>query len=521
MTTELAPLPAGWAWAAVEEIGEVRLGRQRAPEHHSGPNMRPYLRVANVFEDRIDTSDILSMNFEPREYDIYRLELNDVLLNEGQSLHLVGRPALYRGEVPGACFQNTLVRFRARPEVLPKFALSVFRFYLHSGRFQRIAKWTTNIAHLGAERFAALEFPLAPPREQSRIVDALDSYLSRLDAAVASLEAAQAKLKAYRASVLKAAVEGRLVPTEASLASAEKRDYEPADVLLKRILTERRRRWEEAELAKLKASGKSPKDDKWKAKYEEPKPPDTKGLPELPEGWCWASVGALAEVSGGLTKNAARDQLPRRLPYLRVANVYANELNLDEIKEIGVTDDELPRVALQPGDLLVVEGNGSVDQIGRVALWDGAVSQMVHQNHLIKARFGHRPLERWALTWLLSPGGRRAIVEVASSTSGLHTLSISKVENLPIPLPPLAEQTQILDDVDAASSIVAATGSAIDGDRKRCIRLRQSVLKWAFEGKLVDQDPNDEPADQLLARIRAERATTPTPKKARRARGRS
>jgi type I restriction enzyme S subunit len=112
-------------------------------------------------------------------------------------------------------------------------------------------------------------------------------------------------------------------------------------------------------------------------------------------------------------------------------------------------------------------------------------------------------------------------VEVASSTSGLHTLSISKVENLPIPLPPLAEQTQILDDVDAASSIVAATGSAIDGDRKRCIRLRQSVLKWAFEGKLVDQDPNDEPADQLLARIRAERATTPTPKKARRARGRS
>ena len=129
-----------------------------------------------------------------------------------------------------------------------------------------------------------------------RIVDAIDSYLTRLDDAVASLERVQAKLKAYRASVLKAAVEGRLVPTEASLARAEKRDYEPAEVLLARILKERRRRWEEAELAKLKAAGKTPKDDKWKAKYEEPVAPDTSTLPELPEGWCWASVGPAGDV---------------------------------------------------------------------------------------------------------------------------------------------------------------------------------------------------------------------------------
>ena len=98
--------------------------------------MRPYLRVANVFEDHIDTADVLSMNFDPHEYEVYKLEPNDILLNEGQSLNLVGRPALYRGEVAGACFQNTLVRFRARPEVVPKYALSVFRYYLHSGRFQ-------------------------------------------------------------------------------------------------------------------------------------------------------------------------------------------------------------------------------------------------------------------------------------------------------------------------------------------------------------------------------------------------
>ncbi len=116
---------------------------------------------------------------------------------------------------------------------------------------------------------------VATAEEQHRIVEAIDSYLTRLDDAVASLERVQAKLKAYRASVLKAAVEGRLVPTEAALARAEKRAYEPAEALLARILKERRRRWEEAELAKLKAAGRTPRDDKWKGKYEEPVALDT------------------------------------------------------------------------------------------------------------------------------------------------------------------------------------------------------------------------------------------------------
>src|SRR5205823_552013 len=103
-TSGLPALPDGWTYVSVESVGSVQLGRQRAPKHHSGRNMRPYLRVANVYEDRIDLSDVKEMNFTPQEFDIYRLEPNDVLLNEGQSLELVGRPALYRGELPGACF---------------------------------------------------------------------------------------------------------------------------------------------------------------------------------------------------------------------------------------------------------------------------------------------------------------------------------------------------------------------------------------------------------------------------------
>jgi type I restriction enzyme, S subunit len=116
----LSELPAGWVWARVSDVGDVKLGRQRSPEHHDGPHMRPYLRVANVYENRIDLSDVLRMNFSPEEFETYELRYGDILLNEGQSLEWVGRPAMYRDELPGACFQNTLVRFRSSPAVIPE-----------------------------------------------------------------------------------------------------------------------------------------------------------------------------------------------------------------------------------------------------------------------------------------------------------------------------------------------------------------------------------------------------------------
>jgi len=121
------------------------------------------------------------MNFTPQEFEIFRLERNDILLNEGQSLELVGRPALYRGELPGACFTNTLVRFRPFAALNVKFALSVFRAFMHSGRFQKIARWTTNIAHLGADRFAKMAFPLPPLAEQTRIAAEVDRRLSMIE----------------------------------------------------------------------------------------------------------------------------------------------------------------------------------------------------------------------------------------------------------------------------------------------------------------------------------------------------
>jgi type I restriction enzyme S subunit len=176
--------------------------------------MRPYLRVANVLEDRIDTSDILQMNFSPEEYEVYALQPGDILLNDGQSPELVGRPAMYRGEIPGVCYQNHLIRFRSGDAVDPEFALLVFRHYLHSGRFRDVARWTTNIATLSKNRFAALTFLLPSRDEQTAIVAEARRRLDASSRQQESVRQALSRLPEMESELLKTAVAGQLVPNE-------------------------------------------------------------------------------------------------------------------------------------------------------------------------------------------------------------------------------------------------------------------------------------------------------------------
>jgi restriction endonuclease S subunit len=228
-TQTLPPLPKGWVWARVDQVGEVRLGRQRAPQFHLGAHMRPYLRVANVLENKIDTSDVLQMNFTPKEFEVYQLKTGDILLNEGQSIELVGRPAMFRNEVPGACFQNTLLRFRAYPGVSSAYALLVFRHYFHSQRFQKAAKWSTNIAHLSAFRFAGIEFPLPPLAEQERIANEAEKDLSIAESESALVASAVERASQFRKIILSRAFSGKLVRQDPSESSAN----ELLDVLRK------------------------------------------------------------------------------------------------------------------------------------------------------------------------------------------------------------------------------------------------------------------------------------------------
>lgn len=220
------PLPNDWEEVTVGEAGQVDLGRQRHPAWHSGPEMKPYLRVANVFEDHIDTSDVKEMDFSGTEGK-YILKDGDVLLNEGQSPHLLGRPAIYRGDPEGAAFQNTLLRFRPHPRITSEWALLVFRRHMHTGRFTKESRITTNIAHLSAARLKTVEFPFPSVEAQESIVKQVRQQLEDADRMDAELRGVTTGSADLRAALLNAAFAGTLLPQDPT--------DEPASVLLDRI----------------------------------------------------------------------------------------------------------------------------------------------------------------------------------------------------------------------------------------------------------------------------------------------
>jgi type I restriction enzyme, S subunit len=203
-------LPPRWRWLAASEVGDVQLGRQRSPKNRSANFPTPYLRAANITECGLDVSDVLEMNFRPEERARYSLQAGDIILSEASgSASQVGKPAIWNGELPICCFQNTVIRMRPRG-VDPRYLLWLFTHYYRSGVFAKVAGGV-GINHLSAARFSRLMLPIAPPDEQRWIVDFLETQSSSLEAASASLLRAQAGLARYRAALLKAACEGRLI----------------------------------------------------------------------------------------------------------------------------------------------------------------------------------------------------------------------------------------------------------------------------------------------------------------------
>jgi type I restriction enzyme, S subunit len=196
-----------WPTVKVAEAGRVQLGRQRAPKYQTGKFSHPYVRVANVFEDRIDISDVLTMDFDERDFRDYKLEDGDILLNEGQSTELVGRPAMWRSEIADCCFQNTLVRFQAhRERILPEFALGLFLRYFRAGEFAKISSKTSSVAHLGAARFGQMPFPVPPINLQRSFAEKASSVKRTLN----SLCEAETRLCTLFSSLQSRAFSGEL-----------------------------------------------------------------------------------------------------------------------------------------------------------------------------------------------------------------------------------------------------------------------------------------------------------------------
>ncbi len=349
-------------------------------------------------------------------------------------------------------------------------------------------------------------FPLPPRAEQTRIVEKLEELLTGLDAGVAELKAAQKKLSQYRQSLLKAAVEGALTAEW----RANNPPTETGPQLLERILEERRARWEAKQLAKFKEQGKAlPKD--WQKKYPELVQPDTTDLPELPQGWVWASVEQLSELMSGNTPKDAEAHASSNgvIPWFKVGdmNREGNEIWLSK-SQINFTRHDALSIGMKlapPGTIVFPKRGGAIATNKKRRLKSLACFDL--------NTMGLVPVDssaEWLWWWFQGIDLGRL-----SDGSNIPQINNPDIAPLVIPVPPIAEQEMIIRQLKMSLDTVQAQEAAIDVSLKQSTAQRQNILKAAFSGQLVPQDPSDEPASELLARIRAERAAQQAIKKPR------
>jgi len=518
-------LPPGWAWAAIDELTEFVTSGSRGWARYYADTGPLFLRVGNLDRATIELSLRDVVRIQPpvgAEGRRTRVQPGDILLSITADVGMVG---LASKAISEAYVNQHVALLRPLPSVFPSglaYAL------LDPAGLQALARRVQyGMTKPGLSLIQVRRFPVRVPplQEQHRIVDAIDSHLTRLDEAVALLERVRRNLGRYRAAVLDAAVQGRLVPTDAELARREGRDYEPASVLLERILAERRRRWEEAELTEMIAAGRPPKDDRWKRAYKEPTAPGTSGLPRPPEGWCYTQLPFLLPAGrqgmktgpfGTLLKK--HEHVESGIPVLGIENI--EPMRFVSGSKIHITATKAAQLSaydIRPPDL-IISRSGTVGEVCVVPehVGDARFSTNVMRVRLI-------PDEPVPSFFALLLNGSRFVRDQISALCGGTTrdfLNQRILSSIIFPVPPKEEQRRIVDAVRDLLSIADALQAQVQRDSLRCQHLRKSVLKWAFEGKLVDQDPSDEPASILLERIGAERAAgTPAAGPAGRARG--
>lgn len=346
------------------------------------------------------------------------------------------------------------------------------------------------IPHVNPELLWSSLFPVVSEKQQERVVTKIEELITEVEAGIKELEAAQAELKRYRASVLAAACSGTLVPTEAELARSEGRSYENAADLLERVLRERREKWN------------------GRGKYKEPAASNAAGLPPLPEGWVWTRAEQLCDfITKGTTPSKEKMFSGKGdVPFIKVYNL-TDSGSLDfTVKPTFIKNSthngELARSKVLPGDVLM---NIVGPPLGKVSVipatyqeWN--INQAVaiframpsYNRHFLALCLLNESILQWAI--------RRS-----KATAGQFNLTLEICRDLPLPLPPLAEQERIVAEVERRLSVAEEIGQVLSANLQRAERLRQSILQQAFSGKLVPQDDGDESATVLLERISAAR----------------
>lgn len=364
-------------------------------------------------------------------------------------------------------------------------------FYLTQNSFRETAKRAMSGA-VGQQRVPAAFLretliPIPPNEEQARIVAAVSALFEEIEAGEAALARARESLTQFRASLLHAACTGAL--------TVDWRAANPSNETGEDVI--RSSQSAAGPLVRGKLSNSLPTD----------LPND---LPQLPSSWRWVPLWQLCHVIGGITVDAKRSGEDLvDVPYLRVANVQRGRLDLGTLKTLRASPDQIARLALRPNDVLLNEG-GDRDKLGRGWVWEGQVETCIHQNHVFRARPYLPGLDGRFISHYLNDLGRSYFFNKATQTVNLASISLRTVLAVPIPVPPLPEITEIVRRITEIET--AAFTPFLPNEHGS--QLRQSILHAAFTGRLVPQDPTDEPAEALLARLRA------TPTAARRPRQR-
>ncbi|MCK9417860.1 MAG: restriction endonuclease subunit S [Nitrospirae bacterium] len=347
--------------------------------------------------------------------------------------------------------------------------------YLLKGLNLKTLDKSTAVPGLSRDDYNAVQVAVAPILEQKLIVAEIEKQFSRLDEAVANLKRVKANLKRYKAAVLKAAVEGKLTEEWRKVHPY----VEPASELLKRILAERREKWEEAVLTKMKAKGKKPKDDKWKTKYIEAHPPKPEDTFKIPKSWVWTNLGQLSwSVKDGPHFSPKYSQ--SGIPFISGGNIRPDGIDFATAKYItpALHAELTERCKPEFGDLLYTKGGTT--GIARINTVKREFSVWVHVAVLKIVA----PIERFYLQHSLNSLHCYRQSQRYTHGVGNQDLGLTRMIWITMPLPPLLEQKEIIKKIEERMSIITDIEKDIDANLRRGERLRQSILKKAFTGQI-------------------------------------
>jgi len=508
----LPELPQRWVWTT---IGEVTQSVEKVKPKKNPDTQFTYFDISSIdnqINRVVKPKTYYGSEAPSRARQLVRA--NDVLFSTVRTYlkNIALVPEIHDGQIASTGFSV----LRGESDISPKY---LFYYSLTDQFINPLSKLQrgTSYPAVRDSDVRAQPISLPPAAEQQRIVAKIEALFTQLDAGVVAMEQAQAQLQRYRQAVLKAAVEGELTREWRELHQGK---LEPASALLERILEERRARWGAEQLKKMKAKDKVPRDNKWKRKYKEPALPDTMELPELSEGWVWATVdqlGAAGEqpvLTGPFGTNLGRkDFVESGVPVLTIGCLTEKGISLD--KAVFVSEEkaaELVRYRLRTDDLLF----SRMASVGRAGFVGKNLDGALFNYHIMRLRLDTGTLlPKYYLGYVHASTQVKDYIRKVNHGATRDGINTRQLLSMPVALPPIEEQYELVREIERRLSVADEMEKAVEQSLKRAERLRQSVLKRAFEGKLVPQEPSDEPASALLARIQAEKARREAERKAR------